>query len=124
MKIVIESVEHAKQRYPTVGDWFYKSDVVHGKRLCIRVSKELEHDEKCLVAIHELVECILCRRDGVTQAQVDQWDRDHPDEEPGDNPNAPYHRQHMFATEIERTIAKELGVDWLLYEEHIDELFV
>jgi hypothetical protein len=44
------------------------------------------------------------------------------DSEPGDSPDAPYRNEHFFATSIERLIAAEFGVDWMLYESHINEL--
>jgi hypothetical protein len=29
MRIVIETIDHSKQRYPTVGDWQVKPDGLH-----------------------------------------------------------------------------------------------
>jgi hypothetical protein len=46
----------------------------------------------------------------------------HLGEEPGDSSEAPYHKEHVFATKIERMIADELGVDWDVYEKHLDEV--
>jgi hypothetical protein len=42
--------------------------------------------------------------------------------EPGDDPAAPYHLQHQFATKIERQVARQLGVDWKAYEAAINSL--
>ena len=42
--------------------------------------------------------------------------------EPGDAPDAPYRREHLFATNIERLLAAELGVDWAVYEAYVDSL--
>ena len=38
-------------------------------------------------------------------------------DEPGDTLQAPYHKEHMFAEKIERSVADELGVDWKEYSE-------
>jgi len=35
--------------------------------------------------------------------------------EPGDDPRAPYYREHQFASGMERLMAAELGVDWQQY---------
>ncbi len=42
--------------------------------------------------------------------------------EPGDDPRAPYHAEHAFATAIEEMLAKELGVDLDAYEAAIAAL--
>jgi hypothetical protein len=41
------------------------------------------------------------------------------DTEPGDDPRAPYHKQHVFAENIERLLAAELGVDWSAYDKEV-----
>jgi hypothetical protein len=48
--------------------------------------------------------------------------RDAKENEPGDDPEAPYHAQHQFATKIERQLATALGVDWKAYEAEISAL--
>ncbi len=97
--------------------------------LHIKVSQELPPDEALLVALHELVEVTLCKKRCITEAQVDAFDMayeknrtkgDH--SEPGDHPDAPYRKEHFFATNIERLMAAELGVDWETYENHIGAL--
>ena len=32
--------------------------------------------------------------------------------EPGNDPAAPYYREHKFATKLEKLLAEEIGVDW------------
>jgi hypothetical protein len=124
VKIIIETIPHASQRYPTVGDWYKE-----GETLMIKVSEELPTKEALLVAIHEFIEQSLCEDRGITTEQVDVFDMayektrpDGDDSEPGDSPDAPYRNEHFFATSIERLIAAEFGVDWMLYESHINEL--
>ena len=79
-----------------------------------------------LVALHEMIEYELCRMNGVTDGDVVRFDREFEDErkahlhsleaEPGDDPRAPYRAEHGFATMIERTVARKMGVDWSAYE--------
>ena len=111
MKIVIESVLRAQHRYDTWGDWWYDEDGT----LQIRISED-EPDlptatHQFLIALHELVEAWLCKQRGVTQAQVDAHDLAFTGEgEAGDDPTAPYHKEHRFAMLVEHLMAHELGL--------------
>jgi hypothetical protein len=126
MRIIIEIIPHDQQRYDTVGDWQFIGD-----DLIIKVSKlfplPLEDSslpfsyEEFLIGIHELIEAILCKAYGIKEEDVDKFDmshEDHPD--PGSLIDAPYYRQHLIATIIERMLASELDVNWEAYEEVID----
>ena len=82
-----------------------------------------------LVAIHELVEAILVQKRGISNDAITAFDQAYEsartgadDSEPGDDPTAPYHAEHCFATAIERRVAAELGVDWADYEARIAAL--
>lgn len=123
MKIIIETIPHNQHRYPTVGDWFYQEDGT----LVIRVSELGDWKREALVAVHELVEVLLCKHQGVSQEAVDQFDLEFEKErsandlsEPGDDPKAPYMRQHCLATSVERMLAAELNVSWKEYEEQLE----
>lgn len=124
MNVKIEIIPHEQHRYTTVGDWFFDAS----GDLTIQVSKLSDWRREMLVAIHELVEVVMCRSDGISQAIVDDFDMnkfkysDHPDEEPGDQPYAPYRRAHCVATGIERIMASELCVNWKPYEEELEAL--
>jgi hypothetical protein len=125
MKIIIETIPHKDQPYPTVGDWRRDPDGA----LRIRVSEEIGDKHALLVALHELVEVTLCEERGITCDMVDEFDRNFEagrepgnTDEPGDDPGAPYRREHFFATNVERMMALELGVDWSWYEESICKL--
>jgi hypothetical protein len=124
MRITIETIPHASQRYPTVGDWMF----IEPNELRIRVSEMGDWRKEAAVAVHELVEAILCRNDGVSEAAVDAFDRSfdpEPDafnQEPGDDPGAPYHRQHCFATAVERMLIAALGVSWVEHEAKVEAL--
>lgn len=84
---------------------------------------------ECLVAVHELVELLICRWNGVTGAAVDEFDITFEKNraccdfsEPGDDPKAPYRFEHCIATGVERILAAVLGVSWKKYEAKIESL--
>lgn len=105
-----------------MGDWRRDPDGT----LRINVSEEIGDKYALLVAIHELVEVLLCEERGITCELVDAFDKKfeeyrHPDDdsEPGDDPQAPYRREHLFATGIEKLMAAEMNVNWKVYDEAI-----
>ena len=123
MKIIIETIPHNEQRYETIGDWYYDAD----GNLNIKVSHLSDWRRSMLVAVHELVEVLACKHDGVSQKSVDDFDMNFEanrkpgdDSEPGDASDAPYKFQHGLATGIERVLASAWGVDWADYEEEIN----
>jgi hypothetical protein len=119
MKISIETIPHNCQRYITAGDWQFTGD-----ELLINVSETGNEDSNFLVALHEFVEAYLCKKAGVTEEQVDKWDKDHPDSiDPGALPGCPYQREHQFALHVEKEMAWFMGVKWLEHEGRIDKLF-
>ena len=125
MRIIIETIPHSDQAYPTVGDWRRDADGT----LRIRVSEEIGDKHALLVAVHELVEVALCEDRGITTQAVDDFDKAYEAarrpgnfDEPGDDPAAPYRKEHFFATNIERLVAAELNVDWQKYDEAINDL--
>lgn len=137
MKILIETIPHSAQRYPTVGDWQWtpqswpKSPPLSEPVLRIRVSEMSNWRYEALVGLHEAIEALLCKHAGVTEAQVDTFDKHFEIErldragdtsEPGDHPDAPYYIQHKSATLIEKQLAVWLGVDWSIYESELDSL--
>lgn len=114
MKITIETIPHNCQRYDTCGDWVFNSD----GSLDINVSKMPDERSEIAVALHELVEAFLCKKAGITAEVVDQFDMNWKSSilqkyaEPGDDPSAPYHRQHFQAEQIEIEFCTILGLDW------------
>jgi len=126
-KIKIETIPHESHRYPTVGDWYMEDGT-----LVIKVSK-LPNDPDgfmaLAIAVHELIEVALCKKAGVTQQQVDDFDMAYEktrpegdDSEPGDSPDAPYQQQHCFATAVERMLIAALGIKWEDYAKAIESL--
>jgi len=108
-KIIIEAIPQEQQRYPTSGDWFFDTE----GNLLIRVtgSDVFDEDEAFLIALHELVESKLCAKHGITQGAVDKFDMAFEGEgEPGDDPAAPYGREHRAAMILEHAMALMLGL--------------
>jgi hypothetical protein len=120
-RIIIQFIDHKDQRYPTCGDWYESGEIgtVH-----IMVSKMKDPRYEKLVAIHELVEMILCDNDGVSESVVDMYDMGPGKEsdEPGLESNCPYRLQHLHATGIEMLLAAAMDVDWKKYEEYLGSL--
>jgi len=120
VEFVISQVPHRKQRYETVGDW------IPGKPAEIRVSSMRDQRYVFLVALHEIIEYELCKKNGISDNEVVAFDVNFEAErrqnmhaveaEPGNDPRAPYRDEHDFATTIEMMVAQKLGVKWSEYE--------
>lgn len=127
MNLTITTIAHEKQRYPTVGDWI--TDNPNVPAFSVMVSGMGNTDYEFLVALHEQIELYLCWKRGITQDNVDAFDIAYEERrgsgdvsEPGDDPSAPYYREHQFATKIEKLMAEEMGVDWEQYNTTVEEL--
>lgn len=113
LAVRLRILPHHEQRYDTEGDWIWRDDTLE-----IRISREVgEQDPRygLLLFVHELVEALLCRGSGITTACVDAFDLAYRGGEPGEDPAAPYHRQHLSAEAAERALAERLGIDWEAY---------
>ena len=127
MKIEIETIPHSNQRYSTCGDWFERDGVLH-----IRASEEVGEDHAFLIALHELIEWKLCQKNGISERDVDLFDKGYeaarkainPEDnsEPGESPDAPYSNQHAFATAMEEKMASEMKVLWSDYASAVNKL--
>jgi hypothetical protein len=118
--IRIEIISATGMRYRTVGDWFYTNEGF----LTIQVADTGDWKYNILVAIHELIEVVLCKNDGITAKQVDKFDLAHQDDEdPGTHPKAPYGKQHLIAMGVEMTLAALMGVKWRIYEDALDAIY-
>ncbi len=119
MKITVRTIPHLAQRYDTVGDWLIDPE----GNIDIYVSNTDSWKSELLVAVHEIIEAALCKDRGISEAEVTAFDVCHPElEDPGLDKRAPYHLEHLVATDIEHQLANELNVDWeahnsLLYEQ-------
>ena len=132
MKVIIETIPHESQKYETVGDYWMEGDTLH-----IVVSELGDWKMEMLVAIHELAETLIMLSDGVPRESSTVFDKEFesaraawpgeifrvtgkeygPDYEPGDSPDAPYARQHTYATAVERILAGAMNVKWYEYEQ-------
>ena len=125
INLEIKTIPHDQHRYTTAGDYWDEGD-----KEVFRVSDMGDWRYEFLVAFHELIEKTLLRIKGVDLADVDafdiQYEIDHAghdiDNEPGNDPQAPYYREHQCATGLERTMAALMGVDWQAYERALEAL--
>ena len=130
--IIIEVIPHKNQRYSTCGDW----QLPNPDTLAITVSDTGNDRSNMLVAIHELVEALLCMSQGISPEMVDaqgispemvdDWDihgLGSQMNEPGEHPGAPYHWQHRAADIVERIVCMQFGMSWLLHETLVEDLF-
>lgn len=130
LNIRIKTINHKEQRYDTCGDWVWEKNKAGHRILTIYVSDMCDWKKEFLVAFHELIEVTLCKERHIPQEIVDNFDleyearraEDDLTSEPGDSEQAPYHKEHVFATELEKKMAKELGMDWENYEKTIYSL--
>ena len=125
MNIQVRVIPHNQQRYVTVGDWWWDEN----GDLQIRVSDLGDWRFNALVAHHEQVEALACKRAGIREEDVTAFDKQFENyrkagnyDEPGDCLRAPYYRQHQIATISERQLALELGVNWREYDEKVSRM--
>lgn len=119
MKLNIETIPHSAQRYDTCGNWWTGPDGT----IEIRVSDMDSPPFELAIVLHEIIEVALCLAANVSEASVDRFDEAYMgDGEPGDNPAAPYHKEHVVASICERAIAHCLNIDWNEYSKAIERL--
>jgi predicted DNA-binding protein len=124
-KIVIEVIPHERQRYETVGDYYFD---VEGT-LRIFVSEMSDNRHEMLVGLHELAEVLQTEHNGVSEKAITKFDiafeearKEGNLDEPGDSPLAPYRKEHCVATAVERLMAALLNVNWKEYEDDCNSL--
>lgn len=125
MKINIQTISHKDQRYETVGDYWIDSDGTWQ----IRVSEMGNWKYELAVALHELWEYALCLDRGIKEEDITKFDiefeknrKEGNIDEPGDDKNAPYVKEHCSATGIERLFIAEIGENWKNYDEAVYSL--
>lgn len=128
MKIYVKTIQHEQQAYATSGDYWQEGG--EAGTLQVRVSDMGDWRYEALVAVHEIVEAVLCRAQGVSFEDITTFDllfeskrAADDDSEPGDAPSAPYQRQHNFATAVERMLCAALGIPWAEYEAANERLY-
>ena len=112
-------IPHTDQQYDTAGNYW---DDGHEWKL--RVSRMGDWRYEFLVTIHELIEMALTKHEGIEWEDIDDFDMNEgkDSDDPGTMPQAPYHRQHMFAMDIEKKLARVLNVNWKKYDSSFAEL--
>src|SRR5690349_20314273 len=70
--IIIKTIPHDKQRYPTCGDYQEFDD-----RIEFRISNLGDTRSEMALALHELVEFSLCKERGVDLAAIDAFDMEY-----------------------------------------------
>ena len=123
MNITIKIEKPSRKPGVTGADWWIDDNC----DLQVRVAPMGDWRYETCLALHEAIEAVLCHQAGVTHEQVDDYDIPYEATHPvkcnaGDEPDAPYRKQHGFATAAERMIAAELGVVWLDYESQVEAL--
>lgn len=122
----VETIPHEAQRYPTVGDYWEDENGIQQ----IRISEMMDWRYEVLVTVHEIVEMALTKKRSIEEQAITEFDVQFEKDkekglcsgEAGDHVNAPYRKEHFFATNLERLFAAELGVDWFEYDRYVDAL--
>jgi hypothetical protein len=120
--ITANTIPHEDQRYDTAGDYI---DLASGEVRLLFISEMGNTDYEFLVLIHELIEQHLCLKRGIPEPVIADFDIKYSgehSENPGLDPAAPYHKEHMFAERIEEMVGKELGIDMEAYNAVFDTL--
>lgn len=123
MKIRIET---GTCRNSQCGDWQRLED---GTILITVV--EMPVKSQIAVAIHELIEQILCEEDDVTDTKVTQHDAQFESErsvgkhplaaEAGADYRSPYRDQHLTAEYVERSVCYALRLPWQKHEHFVQK---
>jgi hypothetical protein len=117
-------VEHKDQRYDTAGDYYkLKGQLVDNAQVnMFKISKMKRKEYEFLVAVHEFIEQFLTEVRGIKEEDITDFDINSNSPDPGTDPNAPYHKEHMFSTKVEKMICEELGLDWDEYDTSFEAL--
>lgn len=114
-RIVIEAVAPHEMRpqYQDAdgcGDWHFgkEGDLV----VRVSTSTDLADHQTFLFGLHEMIEAVLCLERGISQEAVDAFDAAFiGDGEPGDDPAAPYRREHRQACLVEFMVADMFDIE-------------
>jgi hypothetical protein len=115
-RIIIEALPPDQMRLEAYreagcGDWHWGPEGdLHIQVACDGDRNIWDDEESFLIAIHECIEARLCYKAGITQGAVDAFDAAFTGEgEPGDEPDAPYRKEHRASMLVEHTIALLMG---------------
>lgn len=119
LRVSASVIPHKFQRYDTAGDYV---DTGNGASREIFVSYMGNRDYEFLVMLHELIEQHLCLKRGIPEPVIAAFDMAYEGDDPGSDPDAPYHKEHEFSNIIESIVAKELGINIEEYEKALAAL--
>lgn len=123
----IKSIPEEFHSYPTCGNW----GITENGDILVFVTDLGNPHAEFMVGMHELTEAMLCYTRGIKDKDVTKFDveyeRTRPNgiapcgcthiPEPGEDIHAPYWKEHQTATNIERILCSELGINWQSYNE-------
>ncbi len=122
------AVTKGLQRNEGVGDYFENGD----SSWTILATEMPNPRHSDLILSHEFIEVLLIRAAGIPEPIINAFDayfeekrkagQVGPDDEPGDDPTAPYHKEHVLATKIERILCEEgFNLPWEEYCKAVNE---
>ena len=113
------------QEYSTCGNYQETDDGL----LVIFITEQINQDYVNLIFFHEMIEWWLCKIRKISEESISnfdiEWNRRLSTgekglkDEPGNELNAPYHREHMFATKMEKQLCEQMGLNWKEYETNL-----
>jgi hypothetical protein len=123
MEIYQTTTPIERMRYRTPGDYLYR---LNHDLFRFIIAEMGNTDYEFLIFRHELKEAYLCWKAGIKEEDISAFDIMFEEErnqglhgtedEPGNDPRAPYYKQHQIATADEMRDCVDLGVDWCEYE--------
>ena len=113
MQIAITMIPGDRQAPAVARDWSF----VGPEALEVRLPESDDWRYPAGRLIRALIEAFLCKAARVSREEIDAFDHGFTgDGEPGCDPNAPYHREHMLAELIERQFISNVGCEWRQYK--------
>jgi hypothetical protein len=120
MDLRLKTIPASEHRYATCGD-YWGTGFCDGDEFEYRVTQMPDWRAEAAVFLHEFVESMLCKARGISENSITNFDIAFEGSgEPGDDPNAPYRKEHRFAENIERAFVHELGMVWADYEKVVN----
>lgn len=128
MMCFVRTIPHVFQVYNTCGNYEWTEDGM----LVVFISDMNNEQYTFLVAIHEIIEAYLCKKRGITIDSINKFDEQFEkdrityqwgnDVEPGHDKKAPYLKEHVFAENVEKQLAKQSRIDWERYAKTVNDL--
>jgi hypothetical protein len=112
MQITIEIIPAYLMRYDTWDDW----QVDKEGNITFQIADAGNDLHNKMTLVHALIEQLLTEAKGVSEETITKFDLEYAgDDEPGEEPSAPYRDEHLIATAVEMLICSHLGLPWKEY---------